>query len=85
MNPVHIDAPPRAVPAPAARPAATGGLLSFCLARRALSATLQQLLLWQERATERHHLMTTEDHRLRDMGLTRAAVEFEVRKPFWRA
>jgi uncharacterized protein YjiS (DUF1127 family) len=67
-----------------AAPAATDRLLPFRLARSAMSATLQQLLLWQERATQRHHLMTTEDHRLRDMGLTRAAVAREIRKPFWR-
>lgn len=85
MNPVHIDALQRAVPAPVAAPAATGGLLSFRRARRALSATLQQLLLWQERASQRHHLSMAEEHMLRDVGLRRADLEPEIRKPFWRS
>jgi uncharacterized protein YjiS (DUF1127 family) len=85
MNTVRADALPEIVQAPmVAGPVARVGFLPYRLARRAMSATLQQLLLWQERATQRHHLMTTEDHRLRDMGLTRAAVAREIKKPFWR-
>jgi uncharacterized protein YjiS (DUF1127 family) len=84
MNPVHIDALPRAVPASLAALAATGGLLSFRLARRALSASFQQLLLWQERASQRHHLSMAEDHKLADLGLRRAEVAREIKKPFWR-
>ncbi|WP_282608040.1 DUF1127 domain-containing protein [Pelagibius sp. Alg239-R121] len=43
------------------------------------------LLLWQDRATQRHHLASLSDRRLRDMGLTPTDVGKEVSKPFWRA
>ena len=52
---------------------------------RALSAGLARLLLWQERASQRHRLSMAEQHMLEDVGLTRAAVAPEIRKPFWRA
>lgn len=42
------------------------------------------LIAWQHRAQERSHLMMLDDRMLRDMGLTRADVEREVEKPFWR-
>ena len=31
------------------------------------------------------HLSMAEDHMLRDIGLTRAQVALEIRKPFWRS
>ncbi len=65
-------------------PTTTAGVLPSGRARSPLSAILDRLLLWQERATQRHQLMTMEDHRLRDMGLTRAAIAHEINKPFWR-
>lgn len=43
------------------------------------------LLTWQGRAAQRAQLAATEDHLLEDMGLSRADVEREVAKPFWRA
>lgn len=43
------------------------------------------LLTWQDRATQRHHLASLSDRRLRDMGLSHADVGGEVAKPFWRA
>jgi uncharacterized protein YjiS (DUF1127 family) len=84
MSPVHVDARPLAVPASLAGAAAPGGLLSFRFARRALSASFRQLLLWQERASQRQRLGMAEDHVLADLGLSRAEVAGEIRKPFWR-
>ncbi len=43
------------------------------------------LLLWRRRATERHALAQLDDRMLRDLGLSRAEVAGELRKPFWRA
>jgi uncharacterized protein YjiS (DUF1127 family) len=43
------------------------------------------LLLWQGRARQRAHLAALDDRLLRDIGLTRADVERELLKPFWRA
>ncbi len=48
-------------------------------------AALGLLLTWQQRARERHILAGLDEHMLRDLGLSRADVASEVRKPFWRA
>jgi uncharacterized protein YjiS (DUF1127 family) len=51
----------------------------------AVSRTFGTLLLWQHRANERHALAHLDDRILRDLGLNRAEVAWESRKPFWRA
>ena len=43
------------------------------------------VLDWQDRARQRHRLGEMDDHLLRDIGLSRADLEHEVAKPFWRA
>ncbi len=43
------------------------------------------LLLWQRRANERHALAHLDDRMRRDLGLSRAEIARELRKPFWRA
>jgi uncharacterized protein YjiS (DUF1127 family) len=48
---------------------------------RAVAAVLQ----WHALASERRHLAGLDDRMLRDIGLTRADVEREYRKPFWQA
>jgi uncharacterized protein YjiS (DUF1127 family) len=40
---------------------------------------------WHERARQRYDLAELSDDVLKDLGLSRADVEGEVRKPFWRA
>lgn len=55
------------------------------LVPRVLLYVFNILLIWQERATERHHLASLSDRRLRDMGLTRSDIGGEIAKPFWRA
>ena len=50
-----------------------------------LTAGLERVLLWQERIVERRRLQTMSDHELRDIGVSRADIEVEARKPFWRA
>ncbi len=46
---------------------------------------VDRLLTWQARAAERAHLASLDDHRLKDIGITRAQADCEARKPFWRA
>jgi uncharacterized protein YjiS (DUF1127 family) len=40
--------------------------------------------VWHSRAESRRALSMLSDHVLRDIGLTRADVDREVMKPFWR-
>jgi len=42
------------------------------------------LATWRQRAADRQHLLTLDDGMLRDIGLSRADVEFESSKPFWQ-
>ena len=46
---------------------------------------IEILLLWQRRANQRHALAQRDDRILRDPGLSRSEVAWELRKPFWRA
>ena len=41
-------------------------------------------MVWQSRADQRARLGTMDDHMLKDIGITRADVERERTKPFWR-
>ena len=50
---------------------------------QAPAALFDRLSAWQHQAEERAHLLSLTDHQLRDMGLTRDAVEDMARKPFW--
>ena len=43
------------------------------------------LVTWQRRARDRHQLRQMGDYMLKDVGLSRAEVEVECAKPFWRA
>jgi uncharacterized protein YjiS (DUF1127 family) len=42
------------------------------------------LLAYYERARQRRALLGLDDRMLKDIGLTRADVDGECRKPFWR-
>jgi uncharacterized protein YjiS (DUF1127 family) len=43
------------------------------------------LLTWHQRSRERRQLRSLSNHMLHDIGLSRADVEGEATKPFWRA
>jgi uncharacterized protein YjiS (DUF1127 family) len=45
---------------------------------------LEILLAWQDRAAQRRALAELDDRLLKDIGLTRADVDRECAKPFWR-
>jgi len=49
-----------------------------------VSAT-DTVLDWQDRVRQRRNLLEMDDHLLRDIGLSRADLEHEAAKPFWRA
>lgn len=50
-----------------------------------IARALERLLLWQERASQRHALASLDDHLLKDLGISRAEALCEAAKPFWRA
>jgi uncharacterized protein YjiS (DUF1127 family) len=54
-------------------------------ARGSLTRLFDQLLSWLDRARQRRHLAELDDRLLRDIGLSRAEVEHEIERPFWRA
>ena len=62
--------------ATAPRPAAVG-------IGRMLIAGFARLYAWQARSHERHALAALDDRMLGDLGLSRADIESEIRKPFW--
>jgi len=43
------------------------------------------VLIWHERVRQRRQLRSLSTYMLRDIGLSRADVEGEASKPFWRA
>ena len=47
-------------------------------------ALYDAVLRWQERAEQRHRLGEMPEYLLRDMGISRADVDYETSKPFWR-
>lgn len=50
---------------------------------RCAARVLEQLLRWQEVASQRRRLLEMDDRTLRDLGLSRADVEQEAGRPFW--
>ncbi|HKP27513.1 MAG TPA: DUF1127 domain-containing protein [Dongiaceae bacterium] len=50
----------------------------------ALCRVVDVLLLWQERHRERRNLAMLSDHMLKDLGVSRADIDVEMRKRFWR-
>jgi uncharacterized protein YjiS (DUF1127 family) len=69
-----------------AGPIVAGGVFALLrFAGCALTASLKPLVRWQDRASQRRHLSMIDGHGLRDVGLSRADLAPEIRKPFWRA
>ena len=52
--------------------------------QRVLNAGLGQLTLWAERRRQRRVLQGLGEDMLKDLGLSRADVDGETNKPFWR-
>jgi uncharacterized protein YjiS (DUF1127 family) len=61
-----------------------GGLPAHLRALAALARLLDTLLLWQERHRERRNLAMLGEHMLKDIGVSRADIELETSKTFWR-
>jgi uncharacterized protein YjiS (DUF1127 family) len=67
--------------------AANGGRMErFAQRLAALPLSLGDTVIgWLERRRERRLLHQVSDHLLKDIGVSRADVEREAQKPFWRA
>ena len=52
--------------------------------RELLGKIWQTFMVWQQRASERVALRSMDDRALKDIGITRADVWRECRKPFWQ-
>ncbi len=50
-----------------------------------LARIVEIFTTWQRRSTQRTALRDFDDRLLRDCGLSRAQVLWEINKPFWRA
>ena len=48
------------------------------------SRVLERLIVWQERAEQRHALAMLDDRQLKDIGLSRADIVREISRPFWQ-
>lgn len=49
-----------------------------------VSALIDMLLGWHERACQRRTLLTLDDCMLKDIGVSRTDAELEANKSFWR-
>lgn len=70
-----------------ASPAPRRGLVTtrvWHIIRSLLARGLNALCTWQQRSRERCDLLSLSERLLRDIGLSRADVEREACKPFWR-
>lgn len=45
---------------------------------------VELVLVWLQRSRERRQLGSFGDHMLKDLGVSRADIDHEVSKPFWR-
>lgn len=52
--------------------------------RHLVVRVVDTLILWQERARQRHHLAALDPDLLKDIGVNRADAWQEANKPFWR-
>ena len=58
--------------------------IGFTRNKGLLAGIVDVLIDWQDRTRSRVMLSRLDDRMLHDMGLSRADVDFETTKPFWR-
>ncbi len=54
-------------------------------AARAMWASIEKIMEWEERRRQRIALQALDDHLLRDIGVSRVEADSEGSKPFWRS
>ncbi|MGI9420305.1 MAG: DUF1127 domain-containing protein [Geminicoccaceae bacterium] len=50
-----------------------------------ITGAFRRLGHWAEARRQRQHLAMLDERLLRDIGISRADVEIEIKKPFWHA
>jgi uncharacterized protein YjiS (DUF1127 family) len=63
--------------------ATTKSLRALGKVRHVVVKCLRILVIWQERAEQRHALRALNEHMLKDIGVTHADAYKEAQKPFW--
>ena len=58
-------------------------LRAFGKVRRVVVKCLKSIVIWQERAEQRHALGELSDRMLKDIGVSQSDAYKELRKPFW--
>ena len=56
---------------------------AFGKVRRVVVKCLQSIVIWQERAEQRHALSQLSERMLKDIGVNHSDAYKEMRKPFW--
>ena len=49
-----------------------------------VSRVVDLMLTWSDRMRQRRHLAELDDRLLQDIGVSRADIENEISRPFWR-
>jgi uncharacterized protein YjiS (DUF1127 family) len=49
-----------------------------------VSRVVDLMLTWSDRMRQRRHLAELDDRLLQDIGVSRADIETEISRPFWR-
>jgi len=58
-------------------------LRAYGKVRRVVAKCVNVIMIWQERAEQRHALGELNEHMLKDIGVSRTDAYKEYRKPFW--
>ena len=61
------------------------GAAAIAAVDSATAPVVTQLFTWVQRARDRQTLLRLDEHMLHDIGLSRADVDHEASKPFWRS
>jgi len=61
------------------------GAAAIAAVDSATAPVVTQLFTWVQRARDRQALLRLDEHMLHDIGISRADVDYETSKPFWRS
>jgi uncharacterized protein YjiS (DUF1127 family) len=78
-----VEAPPANVAVQATAILRFSARILLAIGARSIRGS-NTLLSWMDRRRQRSALDRLSDHMLKDIGVSRADVDFEARKPFWR-